>query len=303
MNRIGIVGLGKLGLPLAVAFASRAFRVVGVDTNEAVLKSIRNFSPLSYEPNLSGMLRENWPKLSITNELLPAVDLTDATIIIVGTPSDEDGCFSLKYVLPVCTEIGKLLREKDEYHLVIVSSTVNPGDCEKHLLPELVEQSGKKVGPDFGFAHVPEFVALGNILEGFLEPDFVLIGASDIKAASRASFIYRRLCKNNPTIKRMNLVNVEIAKIAANCHTVLKTAFGNQVAELCEAIPSADVDEVTGAIGLDSRASPEYLRGTTYAGGPCFPRDLKSLLCIAERVGVKLPLIEITDKVNNWQAE
>ena len=300
MNRISIVGLGKLGLPLALAFASRGFKVVGVDINPEVIESIKT-KRFFYEPGVTELLLDNGVqrRFSVTDDLEAAVLLADVTIVIVATPSDDDGCFSLRYVLPVCADIGAYLREKDEHHLVIISSTVNPSDCGKFLLPKLVEQSGKKVG----FCYVPEFVALGDAINGFLEPDFVLIGASDSNAASRASEIYGRLCKNNPRIKRTSLVNAELAKIAVNIHIVLKTAFANQVAELCEHIPGADVDEVTGAMGMDSRINPEYLRGATYTGGPCFPRDLDSFSCAARRAGVELPLVETTEKVNVWQVE
>lgn len=300
MNRISIVGLGKLGLPLALAFASRGFKVIGVDINPEVIESIKA-RRFFYEPGVTELLLDNGiqRRFSVTDDLEAAVLLADVTIVIVATPSDADGCFSLKYVLPVIRDIGDLLREKGDYHLVIVSSTVNPGDCERYLLPELIEHSGK----DIGLCHVPEFVALGNVLNGFLEPDGIVIGASDAVAASRASAIYGRLCRNNPPIKHMGLIDAELVKIAANCHAVLKTAFANQLAELCEAIPGADVDMVTEGIALDSRASPEYLRGSTIAGGPCFLRDLTSLSCIAKRYGVQLPLIETTERVNFWQVE
>lgn len=301
IKRIGIVGLGKLGLPLALAFASRGFKVIGVDINPEVIESIKA-KRFYYEPGVTELLLDNGvqQRFSVTNDLEAAVLIADATIVIVATPSSSDGCFSLKYVLPVCAEIGKLLRDKDESHLVIVGSTVNPGDCENILRPELIKQSGKT---DFGFCHIPEFIALGEILKGYLEPDHVLIGASDPKSASVAHEIYSRLCVNNPPIKQMSLVDTELAKIASNAYTILKTAFGNQIAELCENILGADVDEVTEAIGLDSRASPRFLKGATYAGGPCLPRDVRAILRIAEKVGVELSLIETIEYVNNWQVE
>ncbi len=300
IKRIGIVGLGKLGLPLALAFASRGFKVIGVDVDPDAIEAIRT-KRFFYEPGVTELLLDNGVqrRFSVTDDLEAAVLLADVIIVIVATPNEEDGCFSLKYILPVIRDIGDLLREEDDDHLVIVSSTVNPGDCEKVLLPELIEHSGKKVE----LCYVPEFVALGNVLNGFLEPDCVLIGASDTGTASRASAIYGKLCRNDPPIKQMNLVNAELVKIAANCHTVMKTAFANQMAELCEAILGADVDEVTEGIALDTRASSEYLRGSTIAGGPCFLRDLKSLICVAERYGVELSLIETTEIVNYWQVE
>jgi len=301
-ERISVVGLGRLGLPLATVLASQGFRVIGVDNNPAVLKSVRECRPKAREPGLAEMLRTR-TRLSVTDDLPFAVSVTGATIVIVATPSGKDGCFSLRHVLPAVESVGRALQEKETYHLVIVSSTVNPGDCEGPIWEALEESSGKEIGAEIGLCHVPEFVALGKILEGYLDPDFVLIGSSDAGAARVAEAIYKRLCRNSPPFKHTNLVNAEIAKIAANCHTVLKTVFANQIAELCEVIRGADVDEVTESIGLDSRASPEYLTGSTFAGGPCFPRDMKTLPCVARRYGIVLPLFGVADMVNHWQVK
>lgn len=309
-NRISIVGLGRLGLPLAACFAHRGFHVVGVDINPKVVESARQCRPLTYEPGLEEMLDNTRFKLSATTDIATAVHVTNATIVLVNTPSAGDGCFSLKYVLAAVRDIGVALRDKNDYHLVIISSTVNPGDCENKIWPVLEGASGKEIGKDIGLCHVPEFVALGNIIKGFLEPDFMLTGASDRLAYAHAREIYRRFLSDAPEdiqtlppFKYTNLANAEIIKIATNCYIVLKTVFANQMAELCESVPGADVDDVTDALALDSRVGPGYLMGSTAIAGPCFPRDLKSLPCVARQYGVDLPLIETADDINNWQVQ
>jgi UDPglucose 6-dehydrogenase len=309
-NRISIVGLGRLGLPLAACFAYRGFNVVGVDINQEVIESARQCKPRAYEPHLEWLLQRTKHKLSLTTDIATAVRVTPATIVIVGTPSDKDGCFSLEYVLSAAKGIGQALRNKDEYHLVIVSSTVNPRDCETKIWTALESSSGKEIGKDIGLCYVPEFVALGEIVRGFLKPDSILMGVSDRLAHARCREIYKRFLSNIPDdmrtlppFVRTNLTNAETAKLAANCLTVVKTVFANQVAELCESISGADVDEVMGAVGMDSRFSPEYLKGSTAALGPCFGRDMKSLPCVARHYGVELPLIETADALNNWQVD
>jgi len=233
--------------------------------------------------------------------LRPSV--TAISIILVSTPSRDDGSFSLMHVLTACQELGIYLQGRDSYHTVIISSTVMPGDCDGPIREALEETSGRKVGKSLGLCYCPEFVALGNVLRGFLEPDFVLIGASDIKADFQVRSLYKGVCLNDPPIAQMSLVNAEIAKIALNCYITTKITFANQMAELCENIPGANVDAVTGALGLDSRIGRKYLTGATAYGGPCFPRDTKSLACAAERAGIGLSLIEEVERVNNRQNE
>lgn len=302
MKTISIIGLGRLGLPLAACFANRGFRVVGVDIDPDVVEAVnaRRVPKQIHEPGLAEMLESVGENLIATDDI-EAVQHTSMTIVLVSTPSDDTGGFSLKYVLDVCNSLGRVLRDKDNYHLVVIASTVMPGDCDGPIREALEEANDKKVGKDLGLCYCPEFVALGDVIRGFLEPDFVLIGASDIRAAFFLQEVYGKLCLNDPPIAQTNLVNAEIAKIALNCYIATKITFANQLAELCEHVPGADVDMVTEAIGLDSRIGRKYLRGATAYGGRCFPRDTRSLTCAAKQADVQLPLIESVAKVNRWQ--
>lgn len=302
IERISVIGLGRLGLPLAVVLARRGFNVVGVDIDPNVIDSVKKCKPLIYEPGLEGMMREVKTRLAVTDNLQLGVETTGASIILVPTPSNPKGDFSLSYVLKVCEGIGKALYEKEEYHLVVVGSTVMPGACDGEIRGVLEKESGKQIG-DFGLCYCPEFVMLGNVIEGFLAPDFVLIGASDPLASSVMGEIYKRLCLNDPPVATTNLINAEIAKVALNCYVTTKITFANQLAEYCEGVQGADVDVITGAIGLDSRIGKKYLRGATAYSGPCFPRDARSLIYAAKSVGVDLPLVETVDMLNRWQIE
>lgn len=299
IDRISVVGLGRLGLPLAVVLASKGLKVVGVDNNPKVIEAIKKGRIFTREPNLEKMLEENRTRLSVTDDLAAAVDLTDATLVMVATPSEDDGRLSLRYVSEVCHDIGIALRDKKGFHLVVINSTVNPGDCERVIRPMLEKESGRT---DFGFCYVPEFVALGNIIKGYLSPDFVLIGAKDTRSFEAAEEIYTYFIPDYHIV-RTNLVNAELAKMWLNCALTTKITLANQIAEMCEAIPGADVDVVTHMLGLDSRVSPKFLRGGTAFGGPCLVRDVHSLLVSARTFGVDLPLIETVGKLNDWQID
>jgi len=187
---------------------------------------------------------------------------------------------------------------------VVINSTVNPSDCERVIRPVLEKESG---GKNFGLCYVPEFVALGNIIDGFLDPDFIVIGGEDSQSFHAAEEIYMQLCPSYRII-RTNLINAELGKIWLNCALITKITLANQIAEMCETISGADVDEVTRIIGADSRISPKCLKGGTMAGGPCFLRDTRSLFASAKPFsasvfGVRLPLIETIGELNYWQVD
>lgn len=301
MERISVVGLGRLGLPLVAVLASRGFNVVGVDTSEKVLESVRNNEPLFYEPGLVELLHVFREKIEVTNDYR-GVSSTDITIVLVPTPSNN-GKLSIRYVLQACGEIGEVLSNKDDYHVVVISSTVNPGDCDIFIRELLETASGKKVWDDFGLCYCPEFCALGNVIEGYLHPDFVLIGESDKRAGNAVGKIFRQVVGAHSSVPfaHRSLVNAELSKLILNNYIAMKIAFANEMAELCEHIPGADVDQVTTVLGLDSRISPKYLKGATAFGGPCFLRDVVSIRSVAYDAGVFPEIMVAVGRSNTWQ--
>lgn len=300
MTRLSVVGLGKLGAPMAACLASRGFEVVGIDLDERKVSRLAALEPPIYEPGLAELLAGLEGRLTATTDLAAAAG-TDATFVVVATPSDDEGGFSLRYALAACEAIGAALREKDDYHLVVITSTVMPGATGGELREALERVSGKRCGVDFGLCYSPEFIALGSVIRDFLEPDFVLIGESDPEAGERLAAIYAQVCGAAVPVARLDWVNAEIAKLAVNTFITTKITYANTLARICERIPGADVDEVTAAIGLDSRIGPKYLKGAISYGGPCFPRDNVALARLARDVGAPALLAETTDRVNREQ--
>lgn len=304
IRTLSIVGLGKLGLPLAASFAERGFRVIGVDNVPAVVDSVNAGRTHIYEPGLPDLLAEVVHKgnLVATGDIGWAVRETDTTIILVPTPSQDDGAFTNEYVLQVCEELCPHLAIKEGYHLVVIASTVMPGSCSGPIR-EALEASGRQVGQNLGLCYCPEFVALGDAIAGFQQPDFVLIGQSDPVAGQRLADIYARLCRNDPPIVRVSLVNAETAKVSLNFAVTAKITAANTLAEICESIPGADVDEVTRVIGHDRRIGHAYLTGGAAFGGTCFPRDVLALLALAVRGATGAILPEAVHRVNQHQIE
>lgn len=293
-----VVGLGKLGLPLAACLATKGFDTIGVDLDAAKVDATNKGIPAIYEPGLEELLRDSHRHLTATQDIQEAVLDSEVTFIVVPTPSEPEGGFSLKYVLSVCDSIGRALRSKDDFHLIVLTSTVMPGATQDSVRPALEEASGKRCGADFGLCYSPEFIALGSVIRDFLNPDFLLIGESDPGSGDALESLYAQVCDNSPPVSRMSFINAELAKLAVNTFVTTKITFANMLARICEQLPGAQVDTVTSALGLDSRIGPKYLKGAIGYGGPCFPRDSVALATLGTRIGAPVLLAEATHKAN-----
>ena len=297
-ERISVIGLGKLGASMAAAFAARGFDVVGVDVNQRSIDLINDGKAPVQETDLAATVFANKDRIRATLSHEDAVLNSDISFVIVPTPSDERGAFSLQYAKWAFKEIGKALGRKDGYHNVVLTSTVLPGSTRQALVPILEQESGKVAGRDFGVCYSPEFIALGSIINDFLNPDFTLIGEIDERSGAHLESIYERVVANGAGSARMSLENAELTKISINTFITTKITFANMLAEICEKLPGGDVDSVTRALGMDSRIGRKYLTGSIGYGGPCFPRDNVALSFIAAELGVKASIAETTDSMN-----
>lgn len=301
--RISVIGLGKLGTPVAACYAARGHHVIGVDRNEQVVAALREGRCPVCEPGLDALLRQTGDRLSATNDGTHAVLDTEITFVLVPTPSDARGAFSLRHILAAVEVIGEALRIKEAYHVVVVASTVMPGDTGGKIRQALERHSGKRCGADFGLCYSPEFVAIGSVIHDLQHPDFILIGESDPRAGDLAAAAVQSLCANARPIHRMAFVNAELAKIAVNTFVTTKISFANMIGELCERLDGGDVDTVTRALGADRRIGPDYLKAGLGYGGPCFPRDNRALAAVARRARVAAPIPYATDRANRRQID
>ena len=138
-----------------------------------------------------------------------AVQQSDISFIIVPTPSDDRGAFSLQYAAYAFKALGQALKQKEGYHVFVLTSTVLPGSTRHGLLPILEQESGKKCGVDFGMCYSPEFIALGSVIRDFLNPDFYLVGEFDQRSGDLLEAVNSIVSVNHAPCKRMTIENAE----------------------------------------------------------------------------------------------
>ena len=298
---ISVVGLGKLGAPLAAVLADRGHHVIGVDSSPDAVNAINEGRAPVQEPGLDALVAADRSRLTATTDGAAAAASSEATIIIVPTPSLPSGLFSTEYVLDAIDTIGRGLRRTTAYHLVVVTSTVAPGTMDADIAPALERASGRRLGTSLGLCYNPEFIALGSVIRDMQNPDFVLIGESDRRAGDTLEQIQRSVVGDSTPVRRMNLVNAEVAKIAVNTYVTTKISYANMLSELCEQLPGGDVSVVTDAIGLDRRIGTRFFKAALGYGGPCFPRDNAAFLAVARARGVNGDIAAATDAVNRRQ--
>jgi UDPglucose 6-dehydrogenase len=295
---ISVIGLGKLGACIAACFADKGFTVIGADVSARTVDLINKGQAPVVEPELAEMIGRAHGRLRATRDINDAVQSSEATFIVVPTPSTDEGGFSIGYVLEAARSIGHALRKKSAYHLVVLTSTVLPGSTEYGMIRVLEQESGKRCGQDFGVCYSPEFIALGQVIKDFLNPEFLLIGEFDDRSGELLATIYKAVCNNEPAVARMSLVNAELTKISVNAYVTMRISFANMVAALSEQLPGGDVDTVTSALGLDTRIGRRYLKGAVAYGGPCFPRDNQALAYLARQLGQRASLAEAVHAFN-----
>ena len=289
MNKptISVIGLGKLGAPIAAVWAAKGHTVYGVDVSERVIEMINAGEPPVQEPRLHEYLRLAQGRLAASKATAQAVIDSDVTFVLVPTPSDpETHRFVLDYVLPACAQIGQGIGAKDGYHIVVLTSTVMPGATEGPVLDALERSSGKKHGEGFGLVYSPEFVALGTVIRDFLSPNELLIGYRNERDRDTVSGLYLSVVENMPPVHAMDWWNAEVTKLALNGFMTSKISYGNFLLQLCAGHPRGNVDAITAALGADQRISPKYLSGALPYAGPCFPRDARALAALAQGMGV-----------------
>jgi UDPglucose 6-dehydrogenase len=303
LKKLSVIGLGKLGACMAATFAQRGFNVLGVDINaEAVRKINAGVSPVD-EPLLAEAITAGRKRLRASTNAADAAQ-TDASFFIVPSPSLPDGSFSNEFLMRAMQPVAQAVKAaRKKNHLFVLSSTTTPGACRQVIIPMLEQQLGGKCGKDFGFCYNPEFIALGNVVRGLLEPDMVLIGESDRRNGDLLAELYKKFNLNRPKIARMSITSAELTKISVNSYITAKISFTNQLRMIAERYADTNIHEILDAIGSDSRINHKYLRAGLSYGGPCFPRDNRLIAYAAKEVGLSAPLAEATDAVNEMAKE
>ena len=289
--RVSVFGLGYVGCVSAASFAGDGHEVVGVDVNADKVASINAGCSPIVEPGLEDLLARSVSegRLRATTDTAEAIRSTDVSLLCVGTPSRKNGSLDLQYLERVSEEVGRALRDKNDYHVVVVRSTVLPGTTHELVIPALERESGKKYGDGFGVSVNPEFLREGTALKDFRKPPLTLVGHNHAADASGTIALYQAI--DAPLISTSIRV-AEMMKYTSNTWHALKVVFANEIGNLCKKL-NVDSHEVMDIFCRDDKLnlSSYYLKPGFAFGGSCLPKDVRALQYRAKEVDVELPMI------------
>jgi len=299
--KIGIIGLGFVGLSFAVVLASKNYSVMGVDSDKEKIKRIKQGDVPFFEPNLKKTLKKALTKdLKISSNLSLIVEKCGLIFVTVGTPQLKNGQINLSMIKSVAKEIGKNLSKTKNNPVIIIKSTVIPLTTKNIVLPILEKYSKLKEGKNFGLVTNPEFLREGKAIEDTIKPHVVVLGGNNNKFFPKIKKFYKHLHENVPIIST-NYQTAEMIKYANNSFLATKISFINQIASICEAIPDANVEDVAKVIGLDPRIGKMFLNAGPGYGGSCLPKDVKALINFSSKIGINPILFDAVEDINQLQ--
>ncbi len=281
--RLHFIGTGYVGLVSGVMMSYLGHNVTCLDTNILKIEQLKkNILPI-YEPKLAKYLTPliKSKKLKFTASYGVELKSSQAIFITVGTPSLASGEADLQYIFTVLDNLYKWIRDDC---LIVIKSTVPPTTCNK-IIDYLDKQNVK-----FPVASNPEFLREGTAVHDFLNPDRILIGTNNKYAEDLLKEIYRPLTIKNIPIICTDLVTAELTKYASNAFLATKIAFINEMANLCERT-GANIQELSIAMGFDTRIGKEFLNAGPGFGGSCFPKDLLALSQTAKHYQCNFQLV------------
>jgi GDP-mannose 6-dehydrogenase len=299
--KVTIFGLGYVGTVSAGCLASAGHEVIGVDPVQTKVELINNgLSPI-IEADIGEIISSTVGdgRLRATNDVLQATLATELSFVCVGTPSQANGNLDLRYIRRVCEQIGLALKEKDDWHTVVIRSTILPGTMCQVVIPVLEEFSGKQAGIDFGVCHNPEFLREGSAVKDFHCPPKTVIGELDQASGDLLAELYAGI--PGPVI-RTDLKTAEMVKYGDNSWHALKIGFANEIGNLCKSF-DIDAHEVMKIFCQDLKLniSPAYLLPGFAFGGSCLPKDLRALAYRAKMHDLELPILNSILHSNEMQ--
>ena len=299
---IGIVGLGFVGLSLTSVLASKGYTTIGIDIDKKKCKQIVNGESPFFEPKLEKTLRDGLKKkLKISNDF-SLIKNCDFIFVTVGTPQTSDGAIDLSMIKKSVAKIGKTMNGNSKNQIILIKSTVIPGTMKNIVLPILEKNSKKKAGKEFGLISNPEFLQESNAIRDTIFPHAVVLGGYNTKYMKKAKNFFSKLHPKTPIIIT-NHQTAEMVKYANNSFLATKISFINQLSNICQNIPGANIDDIAKTIGLDPRIGKLFLNAGPGYGGSCLPKDMKALINFARDVGVKPVLLNAVEEINVKQLE
>jgi GDP-mannose 6-dehydrogenase len=298
--RISVFGLGYVGCVSVGCLAKNGHQVIGVDVSSFKVELVNNGKATILEKDIDTILKDGFDKgnISATTCADEAVNNTDLSIICVGTPSTHNGHLNLSFIYKTAEQIGKSLRDKNEFHTIVIRSTVLPGTNKK--FGEIIEEhANKRRGEAFSVVSNPEFLREGSAVKDYFNPAVTVIGGDHEQAVNDVASLYE--CLNAP-IEITDIQVAEVIKYVNNAYHALKITFANEVGNICKAL-SIDSYKVMELFCRDTRLniSPAYFKPGYAYGGSCLPKDLKGLVTLAHDNYIPAPVLGAIHSSNEHQ--
>ncbi|MFC8452158.1 UDP-glucose dehydrogenase family protein [Kitasatospora sp. NPDC057223] len=285
---VAVFGAGYIGLVTGACLAELGHRVVVRDIVPAKVEALTRGEVPFHEPGLGELILRNAGRLTFTLDPVTALAGAEVAYVCVDTPPGPAGDADLSRVWSVVKE----LRTAPDLKAVVVKSTVPVGTGDR--IREALDRAGLA---HVGYASNPEFTAEGKAVGDFLAPDRIVVGTFEADTADLVAALHQGV--DGPVV-RMDVRSAELTKLAANAMLATRISFANEISGLCEAT-GADVEQVMGAVGMDPRIGPGFLRAGLGWGGSCFPKDSIALKQLASDTGLHLQLLGAVIEVNNLQ--
>jgi UDPglucose 6-dehydrogenase len=278
--KIADVGMGFVGLTLAAVY-SKKFKVFGIENNKEKLKNLKLGNLSFFEPHLSSLVKQGIASGNLV--FLPRVndvfEKLDFIFVTVGTPTVK-GKIDLQFVKSTIKQIGKCISNSKNKPIIVIKSTIAPETTEKIILPLLEKHSGKKEGKDFYVATNPEFLREGSAVQDQIKPHVIVVGYNDNFVLKKTKNLFLKIHDKSTPIHFTNFATSELIKYSNNAFLATKISFINSIANLCQKIQGANVDEIAKIIGMDPRIGSMFLKAGPGYGGSCLPKDLSSLISV-----------------------
>ena len=292
---VTIIGGGYVGLVTGACLSTLGHNITIVEIFPEKVEAINNAVPPIYEEGLEDILKSHVGQNLTASTTYESVQTADAVFIAVGTPPNPDGSANLTYIKQAAENIAdELAKAHSEYPVVVVKSTVPPGTTRDVVCKTIREKL-----PDlkFGCCMNPEFQREGRAVFDFMNPDRIVIGTANARAAEIMHNLYAGI---DAPILDVEPTAAEMIKYTSNALLAAKISFANEIGNLCKKI-GVDVYEVMKGVGMDSRVSPKFLNAGAGFGGSCFPKDVSALADIIRKENLEPVFLDAVLKVNDLQ--
>lgn len=300
--RILIVGAGWVGITMSVFFSS-AHNVTLLDIDEKKIETIKTGESPIVETGISKELEQAVKSKHIQPvSSIGTIGSHDLVMICVGTPESPNGQVNLQFVEAAAESI---LRHIDaicnDYCAIVIKSTVPPGTTRSYLMQPIVK---KQLEGRIGVVFNPEFLREGSALEDARNPDRIIIGATDERAYNLVRKMFEQCLETKSTpYLLMSPESAELCKYASNSFLAMKISFANEIADIAESIPHADVADIMAGVGADHRIESSFFGSGAGYGGSCFPKDVQGLASFAEERSIDTPLLRAIQHVNSQRPQ